>query len=133
MRRRSLAEFLLFLPFPVIIGFLALSFPYFVDDAFISFRITKTILHSGSPYFTEGLPVYTSTSLLYPYWNAIWFLLAGQMAIEWIPLINGMLLASAAMVCLKKVIDAQPESRLFPKIIAILFILPWVTEFRTIT
>lgn len=44
-----------------------------------------------------------------------------------------MLLASATMVCLKKVIDAQPESRLLPKIIAVLFVLPWVTEFRTIT
>ena len=44
-----------------------------------------------------------------------------------------MLLAAAAMVCLKKAIDAQPKTNLFPKIIAVLFILPWVIEFRTIT
>lgn len=133
LKRLSTAEFLLFLPFPVLIGILSFTFPYFVDDAFISFRITDNILHSGTPYFTDGYPVYTSTSLLYPYWNSIWFLLAGQRAIDWIPLLNGLLLAASALVCLKKVIDAQPEARIFPKMVAVLFVLPWVTEFRTIT
>ncbi len=133
LKRLSPAEFLIFLPFPVLVGILAVSFPYFVDDAFISFRITENILHSGAPCFTQGHPVYTSTSLFYPYWNTIWFLIAGKQWIDWIPLFNGLLLAAAAIVCLKKVFDTQPETKLFPRIAAVLFILPWVTEFRTIT
>jgi hypothetical protein len=133
LRRPSPAEFLLFLPIPVLVGILAVSFPYFVDDAFISFRITENILHSGSPHFTQGNAVYTSTSLFYPYWNTIWLVIAGQQWIDWIPLINGLLLAASAIVCVKKVFDTKPEANLFPKFITVLFILPWITEFKTIT
>ena len=69
-------------------------FPFCYDDAFISFRITENLVDFGVPFFNRNHPVYTSTSILYPIWNAIWKLSIGKDWIEHIGWLNGMLQAA---------------------------------------
>lgn len=72
---------------------LSAIFPYAYDDAFISYRITENFVATGFPFFTIGFPVYTNTSLIYPVWNALWFIALGSDWTKAISIINGLLQA----------------------------------------
>lgn len=81
---------LLGLAFLATIG-LSFLFPYAYDDAYISYRITENFATSGYPFFTNGFPVYTNTSLIYPVWNALWFIALGSDWTNSISTVNGIL------------------------------------------
>ena len=73
---------------PVAIG-IFFYFPF--DDAFISFRITENLVENGNALYNSGTKLYTSTSLIYPFWNAIWYQLLGKSWIYDVAIINGIL------------------------------------------
>lgn len=65
-------------------------FIYFFDDAFIAFRIAENLVHSGKPYFNTEEPLFTSTSLLFPIWNAGWYMILGKVWIDKMHFVNGL-------------------------------------------
>ena len=75
---------------PVFTGWL---FPFCYDDAYISFRITDHLVDFGKPFFNRDQAVYTSTSIFYPIWNAIWKITFGAGWNDQMGWINGMLQA----------------------------------------
>lgn len=83
------------------------GFPFFYDDAFISFRITENWLATGKPYFNQNEPVFTNTSLSYPIWNAIWASFFGEGWTSKIPIINAVL---QVLVLLRLAWLVKPES-----------------------
>jgi len=117
--------------FILIIGVhLASQYPYFFDDAFISFRITEQILKNVKPYFsTEGLE-YTSTSVLYPFLNCIWASLFGKNWVEWIPIFNAIFLSLSFFVVFRKAISFAIQDDFKLKLLVFLGILPLFLEFR---
>ena len=104
---------------PVLAG---LFFPYAYDDAFISYRITENLIQTGKPWFDPSKSVYTSTSLIYPYWNVIWCLIFGKDWTESMGVVNGFLqsLALARVFWLVKIQCKTNRSFFF----AVLAILP---------
>lgn len=117
------------LPILVILGF---KYPFYFDDAFISFRITQNFVTYGKPFFDISQNVNTSTSLLYPFWNVAWAILFGENWIENIPIVNGILMAFAFGVCCHRVNQWSAD---FPPLLVLLgcgFMLPIFLDFRNV-
>jgi hypothetical protein len=107
-------------------------FPYYFDDAFISFRITRNFLESGFPYFEKSVQGYTSTSIIYPFWNGIFALILGKSWNEFIPIVNGILLSMAFIITIWKSINKLQNADV--KLLLLVFIgaLPLYLDFRNI-
>lgn len=65
-------------------------FPFLFDDAFIAFRIAENLVNNGRPYFNPQEPLFTSTSLVFPVWNAGWHLLLGKNWVDSMHFMNGL-------------------------------------------
>lgn len=114
-------------------GILALGaqMPFYFDDAFISFRITENIREGIGPQLFQGKAVYSSTSLLYPFWNLIPAELHGKNWIDYIPYWNGCLMALAFCLILMK--SAGPNQQKAEHLLWVLLpMLPWLLSPRNL-
>ena len=106
--------------------------PYLVDDAYISFRISENLISNGEPFFDQNRAVYTSTSLIYPFINSIWYFLIGNNWKDFVILINSIFLGWSMSIVLKKAFEANPSSFWFPKLGTFLLMIPWFLDFKTL-
>ena len=111
---------------------MAQNFPFQFDDAFISFRITGNLIENGKPFLFAGKKVYTSTSLLYPFLNLLPAWLSPQNWISLLPIWNGILLASAFILCLKSAIRTSGNQHPLHLLVALFLFLPWFLGFRNL-
>lgn len=107
---------------------LSASYPFYYDDAFISFRITENLREGNGPFLFPGKHAYTSTSLLYPYLNLIPAFLIGEGWIENIPVWNGCWMALSFCLCLLQACRNFPPGKWYFPLLAILPVLPWLFE-----
>lgn len=112
--------------------FTSSEFPFYFDDAFISFRITENIRSGIGPYLFAGQHVYTSTSLIYPFINLLPALLHGEHWIEYIPIWNACWMALAICICFRQAAMSFPVRKPVFYFIAALVLLPWMLEKRNI-
>lgn len=119
----------IFPEFLIILSMLMASgmFPYYFDDAFISFRITENIKNGIGPYLFENRNFYSSTSLFYPYFNLIFSLALGSGWIHLIPSWNGLLIGLSFCICLRLSGASLPQ-----KNIIVLLLLPWLLGHRNL-
>jgi hypothetical protein len=117
----------------VIMGFVLMAgkFPFYFDDAFISFRITENIKDGIGPFLFKDQKVYSSTSLIYPYFNLIPAFLHGNSWIEFIPYWNGVLIALSFCICLIKS-GMDLKNGLPQTSILIIMLLPWLFGHRNL-
>lgn len=109
-------------------GIAGCLFPYFYDDAFISFRITENILSGNGPYFNKGQRVYTSTSLLYPFINIIPAWLGGTGWITFIPFLNAFWMGLSFCICFFQASRRFNDMRPVHFLAAVFLLLPWLFE-----
>jgi len=107
-------------------------FPFYFDDAFISFRITENLKAGYGPFLNKGEAVYSSTSLMYPFFNLLPALIHGENWIDFIPYWNGLMIALSFGICLLVSFNQQQISfRMF--LLVILPFLPWIFGHRNLT
>ena len=116
----------------VIMGFIliAVKFPFYFDDAFISFRITENLRSGIGPYLFENQKVYSSTSLIYHFFNLIPAAIHGKQWIDFIPCWNGLMIGLSFCICLIKSLNGlRPNYR--NVFLVILPLLPWLFGYRS--
>jgi hypothetical protein len=53
------------------------------DDAYIGYRISENVAKGNGLVFNAGQKLWVNTSFLYPLYNGVYFLIAGNNAIQW--------------------------------------------------